>query len=488
MAAVFDLQDREASRSGLGDEVGEAFGLIAEHLLDLPARSALRKIEGFRGVLDATESLVLANLIGDDGDTRRAESAASCTGRTSKKTRKRRANRAKAVKANGALADKMAAGHMTDEQVDVIAAAAAKTDGAAALDENLIDEVAGTDPDQGAKVADQYVTDHTDAGATQRRYDRQRRQRSARRFVTDTGLDAVILKGDAETIAAIWGIATSTSRAFYVADGGRDIAGALHPRTGDQRMFDAFVSHITGKAKAHGPNNQAGRGSAQTGQPAATGDSGRSNTQSAHDPGTRSRRNDHSRTSAASATMQSGQRDGTGSAPISSKRFTPAKARPVIVVGVSLAKFMGSAPDEAAELIGVGPIADSVLAEYIESDADIIGALFGQRGQPLWLSRRSRFANRAQLLALIIRDKSCVLCGRAHQHCDAHHLTPWNAPAKGETDINNLALVCGDCHRRLHDNNQTLYRTHNGRWKLRPATPAETPPPRPSKGQAPQRE
>jgi hypothetical protein len=462
MAAVFDLHDQEPSRSGLGDEVGQAFGLITEHLLDIPARNALRRIETFRGVLDSTESRILADLVGDDGNTRRAESAAGCNGRTSKKTRKRKANRAKAVKANAALADKMAAGDMTDEQVDVIAAAANKTDGAAALDEDLIDKVAGTDPDQGAKVADQYVTDHIDAGAAQSRYDRQRARRSARRFVTDTGLDAVLLKGDTETINAIWSIATSTSRAFYTADGGRDIAGALHSRTSDQRLFDAFVAHISGTEGAPVPDSEADGCDSGTSGIGTNGLAG-----------------------ARVGTATGGESN--GHPPIASKRFTPAKARPAIVVGVSLEKFLGLDPDQAAELIGVGPIADSVLAEYIAGDADIIGAIFGQAGQPLWVGRRARFASRAQLLALIIRDKSCVLCGKAHQHCDAHHLTPWNAPAKGETDINKLALVCGDCHRRLHDDNQTLYRTPKGHWKLRPATQAETPPRRPGNGQSPQR-
>jgi hypothetical protein len=70
------------------------------------------------------------------------------------------------------------------------------------------------------------------------------------------------------------------------------------------------------------------------------------------------------------------------------------------------------------------------------------------------------------------------------QRCQAHHLIPWNAPAKGTTDIDQLALQCGSCHRELHQHNHTLYRTtgHTGRivWATRPATPDETPPPRPA--------
>jgi hypothetical protein len=77
-------------------------------------------------------------------------------------------------------------------------------------------------------------------------------------------------------------------------------------------------------------------------------------------------------------------------APSRSKRYTPkvASTKPTIVVGVTLEKFLGLDPDAAAEVIGCGPIADSVLAEYI-LDANIVGMIFGQAGQPLWMPCRT---------------------------------------------------------------------------------------------------
>jgi hypothetical protein len=232
-------------------------------------------------------------------------------------------------------------------------------------------------------------------------------------------------------------------------------------------MFDALIGLVTG-IEHHHPQT-------------ATGAEG-----GATDPGPTTA----ARADGAAARTDAGAAGGR-SEPIRSKRYTPATCRPTIVVGVTLDKFSGLDPDQAAELIGVGPIADSVLAEYLNADAILIGALFGRDGQPLWWGRNARFATDTQHLALIIRDKGCVRCGKHHLHCQAHHLTPWNAPAQGKTDINKLALLCGDCHRQLHADNHTLYRHHSGTWRTRPATPNETPPQplnRPGNGTNPQRE
>lgn len=84
-----------------------------------------------------------------------------------------------------------------------------------------------------------------------------------------------------------------------------------------------------------------------------------------------------------------------------------------------------------------------------------------------------------QRYALILRDKGCVKCGTDPQHCAAHHAMPWNAPAKGTTDLDLLVLLCTSCHTELHAHNQTLFRDGKGIWRTRAALPHETPPARP---------
>jgi hypothetical protein len=154
-------------------------------------------------------------------------------------------------------------------------------------------------------------------------------------------------------------------------------------------------------------------------------------------------------------------------------------SKPAVVVSIPLDN-LGNTP---ATQHGTGPISDELFTRYVAGSP--IYALFtDSAGRPLWLGRTRRHATVAQFLALAVRDRGCVRCGASPQRCEAHHVVPWNAPAKGRTDIDQLALLCGPCHRELHQQQLTLYRQTgpNGRtvWHARPATPHETPPPRPA--------
>lgn len=164
--------------------------------------------------------------------------------------------------------------------------------------------------------------------------------------------------------------------------------------------------------------------------------------------------------------------------------------RPSVVIDLPVSKLLGA--DVCAELIGHGPLPDSVLAEILHR-AELWLQITGACGQPLWLGRGARHANRAQLISLVTRDRGCALCGARWNDCEAHHLLPWHAPGRGRTDVDNLALLCVGCHHRLHANNQTLWHDHRaGTWHTRPATPNETPPRRseshrPGRGRQPRR-
>lgn len=141
----------------------------------------------------------------------------------------------------------------------------------------------------------------------------------------------------------------------------------------------------------------------------------------------------------------------------------------------------GAALDEQ---IGLGLIPDSVLADYLEH-ADVLGVLYDRNGEPLWIGRARRHASLMQRYALIARDKACVLCGADHQHCEVHHRLPWNSPGKGQTNLNELVMLCGPCHRQVHADLRTIYQDTSGTWRTRPAAPDEIPSPRPA---YPQRE
>ena len=165
-AALFDAPTGgERGRGGDQDEAQRlldqaaadlAIGRALDHARTLGGRRGIRQLRDYQGKIAAVEAELLAEHVTSDGDTRRAERLLS-DGKTSKREARRKAARAKAVGENAELADKMATGEMSEEQVDVIADASAKTDGHAATDDELIDRVAAVSPEQGKGLVDDYV-------------------------------------------------------------------------------------------------------------------------------------------------------------------------------------------------------------------------------------------------------------------------------------------------------------------------------------------
>ena len=66
------------------------------------------------------------------------------------------------------------------------------------------------------------------------------------------------------------------------------------------------------------------------------------------------------------------------------------------------------------------------------------------------LGRAERYASKDQRRALGARDRGCAVpgCGRPPEFCDAHHLVFWDDG--GETDLDNLVLLCRHHHRAIH--------------------------------------
>ena len=380
---------------------------IDHELTHLPAKSAIQLIEFCRNRLAASESRVLSDRYENGASDRDVEDLAGSAGGTSKKEAKKRASRAKAANANPGLADKMESGDLSAEQADVIAEAAAETDGAAACDEKLIADVAGTSPEQGRKKAKKFVNDRRDADDVQTKHDRQRRRRGWYSHRLPNGDRAITFHGDDISVGQMEDSIFCQSDVEYHDDGGRDVPRDKHPRTGDQRGFDAAHKLIT-------------RGG-QTSQDAKAG------------------------------------------------------PRDVVHVNVTLDQLTGKDPSPILTSNGK-PLPRSVFNELF-CGAEIIGHIFSGDGELLWQSRKKRLATTAQINGLIARDGGCVQCGAHHNMCVAHHLLPWHAPGQGKTDIDNLALLCGDCHTRVHQRKLTLfYDRETLTWNTRPATPNEIPP------------
>lgn len=123
-------------------------------------------------------------------------------------------------------------------------------------------------------------------------------------------------------------------------------------------------------------------------------------------------------------------------------------------------------------LVNGTPLAPSELLR-LALEADILPALFDTKSQPLWLGHKYRHASAAQRIALAARDRGCAVCGAANSFCQPHHIIHWEDG--GPTDIDNLVLLCHDCHhKQIHGRGADLLRHPDGTLSLQP--PPDRPP------------
>ena len=123
----------------------------------------------------------------------------------------------------------------------------------------------------------------------------------------------------------------------------------------------------------------------------------------------------------------------------------------------------------AGQLAGAGlvdgtPLTASELIK-LALEAKILPALFDAKEQPLWLGREHRHASDAQRIALAARDRGCVGCGTTNSYCQPHHIIHWEHD--GPTDLDNLCLLCGDCHhKQVHQHGADVHRAPTGKYTL----------------------
>ena len=424
-----------------------AMRVVTASLTEAPFGAAIDALNRYRDELNSVEALLIAQRKHAGHSDRSTEGIITSSGGVSKGEAKKRTKRADAVSKNPKLAKSLTTGGLSTEQVDLVADASDKTGGDAATDEKLIADIGAANPDQGKAIARKYVDDHQSQGDRDSRYAWQRERRKVLRGRSKNGLSQLIIEGDDESIAGMLRALRRQADALYRSDGGRDVSGSKHARTNDQRMFDAAVNQITGTAAT-----------TKTDTPASSTD--------AREP--------------SPDTAPAGSAPAPAPAPT---KATPPRNRPgerPTMVFTGKLSDISNDPAEierwTAELIGEGTVPSAVVS-YYRCISDHSAVLLSESGAVLWKGRAVRTATTEQWIALVVRDGGCVLCQADHTQCEAHHLIPWEAPRQGETDIDNLAMVCVDCHHRIHDNHQTLFwDVVQRRWRLRVAKPDEIPP------------
>ena len=249
--------------------VSNPFGLIEPNMLDptfqhllqsivaLPAEAAIATIGRYSRILTATEADIIANHQESGASPRDTETLIGKGGKRSKKAKKQRAKRGDTLRNNPELKDDIESGAVSEEQLDDLADADSKTDGAASKDPELLDELRNSNPDQSKETVKEFVNHHNKP-EEESEHQRQRRLRKISRYTTKDGIDAIWAGGDKATIDAIWAVVRGRANDLYRKDGGRDVAPSKHPRTHARRLFDAFAQHFTDDAA---PANKQSKGS-----------------------------------------------------------------------------------------------------------------------------------------------------------------------------------------------------------------------------------
>ena len=124
--------------------------------------------------------------------------------------------------------------------------------------------------------------------------------------------------------------------------------------------------------------------------------------------------------------------------------------RPTVVVHADMSFLAGDDGGAGgAELDVQGPLSREV-ARRLACDAKVLVSADGPDGQSLNLGRTRRDPTDAQRIVIRRRDKGCRFPGCTHtEFTDVHHVLHWING--GATDLDNLAELCDEHHRSVHE-------------------------------------
>ncbi len=128
--------------------------------------------------------------------------------------------------------------------------------------------------------------------------------------------------------------------------------------------------------------------------------------------------------------------------------------RPHVVVHLSIDALEGRV-GRPCELDDTGVITPET-ARRLACDAKVTRVITGPVSAVLDVGRTTRVISPALRLALMTRDRCCVVdgCGAPRRWCDAHHVVHW--ADGGPTNLANLVLLCARHHTLIHEGTITL--------------------------------
>jgi Domain of unknown function (DUF222) len=146
--------------------------------------------------------------------------------------------------------------------------------------------------------------------------------------------------------------------------------------------------------------------------------------------------------------------------------------RAVLFLTLTVEEMEQRLRDAVLDIPGLRDIGD---IRRLACEAGVIPAVFSAEGEPLYLGRQVRLATPGQRRALALRDSGCTAlgCTRSPKWTRAHHWWSRN----GNTNLDELALACGEHHRLLHNSDWEIRITNNIAWWIPPKwlDPQQTP-------------
>ena len=124
-----------------------------------------------------------------------------------------------------------------------------------------------------------------------------------------------------------------------------------------------------------------------------------------------------------------------------------------VVVTMTLEQLLA---EHATAVLDDGTRMSAGQARRLACEAGIVPVVLGTKSQPVDLGRAARLFNRAQRIALGLRDRGCTArgCETSASGCHAHHDDPWSRG--GLTDLANGRLLCPRHHRLAHDSRYAM--------------------------------
>jgi hypothetical protein len=147
-----------------------------------------------------------------------------------------------------------------------------------------------------------------------------------------------------------------------------------------------------------------------------------------------------------------------------------AAQRPHVLLLVTPGALHDAPGAPPALLDGVGPVAGAS-ARQLCCDAEITRVRLDRNGAVLDVGRARREPTARQRAAVIARDRDCVGCAAPALRCELHHIRWWSRG--GRTDLDNLCLLCWQCHAKTHHHGWRVRRRPDGAFGLDPPTPEE---------------